>query len=204
MNHFASIQKALGENGLDAVLLTCQANRFYASGFQSTGTDGACLITPAAVCYWTDGRYIEAAQNQIQGAEVALTDRANPYKKLFREAVERFGIRKLGFDEQAMTVDDHKTYSEALPCEMTGASEMLAKLRAVKDSGELERMVRAQRIAEKALEELKNDIKAGVSERFLAARLTYLILCGGAENVSFGDQNVHAPRRALGQDARGR
>lgn len=49
------------------MLLTCRANRFYASGFDSHGTDGACLITPDAVCYWTDGRYIEAARNQISG-----------------------------------------------------------------------------------------------------------------------------------------
>ena len=40
MNHFAKIAEKLNTYGLDGMLLTCEANRFYASGFHSTGTDG--------------------------------------------------------------------------------------------------------------------------------------------------------------------
>ena len=37
MNHFDKIAAALEDSGLDAMLLTGEANRFYASGFHSTG-----------------------------------------------------------------------------------------------------------------------------------------------------------------------
>ena len=40
MDHFAAIAALLEENGLDAMLLTEEANRFYATGFHSIGTDG--------------------------------------------------------------------------------------------------------------------------------------------------------------------
>ena len=40
MNHFAKIAEKLSAYELDGMLLTCEANRFYASGFHSTGTDG--------------------------------------------------------------------------------------------------------------------------------------------------------------------
>ena len=40
MNHFAKIAEKLSAHELDGMLLTCEANRFYASGFHSTGTDG--------------------------------------------------------------------------------------------------------------------------------------------------------------------
>ena len=40
MDHFAAIAAVLEENGLDAMLLTEEANRFYATGFHSIGTDG--------------------------------------------------------------------------------------------------------------------------------------------------------------------
>lgn len=185
MNHFSTIQAALAPAGLDAVFLTCRANRFYAAGFDSYDTDGACLVTPEHVFYWTDGRYIEAAERAISGAEVSLSDRAHPYESLAADAVKRFGIRRLGFDDGAMTVADHRRYTEALPCELVPASALMTSLRAVKDEEELGIMRQAQAIAEKAYTELLNDIRPGVTEKFLAARLTFLMLAGGAENVSF-------------------
>ena len=48
MNHFDKIAAALPKEGLDAVLLTGEYNRFYASGFASTGADGVALVTISA------------------------------------------------------------------------------------------------------------------------------------------------------------
>ncbi len=197
MNHIAAIQKALPEAGLDGVLLTCRANRFYAVDFDSYGTDGACLITPDHAWYWTDGRYIEAAGKRITGADVGLTDRAHPYKDLFAQVIRDHKIEKLGIDEEAMTLADHDRYAEALPCVLTGASAMMNRLRAVKDEEEVARMMRAQRIAEQAWVELHNDIRPGVTEKFLAARLIFLMLSYGAENVSFDPIVVSGPNGSM-------
>lgn len=186
MNHCSAIAAALAPAGLDAVLLTCRANRFYAVGFDSHGTDGACLImADGTAYYWTDGRYIEAAAAKISGARVGLTDRAHPYEQLVAEAAGRHGVRRLGFDDGAMTVADYNRWREALPCELVPASALLGALRARKDGEELNRMVRAQRIAERALAEVLNDIRPGVTERFLAARLVFLMRTYGADDVSF-------------------
>jgi len=185
MNHFANVQAALSGAGLDAILLTCRANRFYASGFDSTGGDGACLIAPDAVFYWTDGRYIEAARARIEGAETGLTSRERPYRDVFREAVQKLGLSRLGFDDENMTVAEHTRLAAALPCELVPASKTLTALRAVKDGEELARMRKAQRIAEAALTEIQNDLRPGATERFLAARLVFLLRAGGAEDVSF-------------------
>ena len=62
MNHLQSLRDSLSTAGLDAVLLTHQANRFYITGFNSSGTDGAALITPKNAYYLTDSRYTEAAR----------------------------------------------------------------------------------------------------------------------------------------------
>ena len=61
MNHFEKIAVQLESYGLDAILLTGEANRFYATGFHSMGTDGAALITRKKNYYFTDARYTEAA-----------------------------------------------------------------------------------------------------------------------------------------------
>ena len=197
MNHFDAIRRAMARQGLDGVLLTCRPNRFYATGFQSIGNDGVCLITADAAFYWTDGRYIEAASAQIQGAEVALTDRANPETRLAAETVRRCGIHNLGIDDAYMTVADYRRWQAALGCELLPASALFEKLRAVKDPEELRRMTRAQRIAEGALEEVLNDIRPGVTEQFIAARLTFLMLAAGAENVSFDPIAISGARTSM-------
>jgi len=185
MNHFAKIRAALGSAGLDAVLLTERANRFYASGFDSYGTDGAALVTRDKTYYWTDSRYIEAASARVADADVLPTDRAHPYAALISGALRSRGVKKLGFDDAYMTVRDFRMYEKALPAELVPASALLSSLRSVKDAEELEALVAAQRIAERALGEVLNDIRPGVTEKFLAARLTFLMLSYGAENVSF-------------------
>ena len=58
MNHFKKIREGLEKRGLDAMLLTEEANRFYASGFHSAGTDGVALVTRGKAYYFPDSRYI--------------------------------------------------------------------------------------------------------------------------------------------------
>ena len=62
MNHFAKIAAQLESRDLDGMLLTHEANRFYASGFHSAGTDGMALVTREKFYYFTDSRYTEAAR----------------------------------------------------------------------------------------------------------------------------------------------
>ena len=57
MDHFAAIAALLEENGLDAMLLTEEANRFYATGFHSIGTDGCGLVCRGKNYYFTDSTY---------------------------------------------------------------------------------------------------------------------------------------------------
>ena len=66
MNHFAAVREKLNDHGLDAMLLTCAANRYYVSGFASTGTDGVAFVTRDQAYYFTDFRYIEAANAQVR------------------------------------------------------------------------------------------------------------------------------------------
>ena len=65
MDHFDRIRQHLAHFDLDAILLTEEANRFYATGFHSTGSDGAALITKNSTWYFTDARYIEAAEKTV-------------------------------------------------------------------------------------------------------------------------------------------
>ena len=197
MNHFQKITAQLESHGLDAMLLTGEANRFYASGFHSYGTDGVALVTAKKAYYFTDSRYTEAALRYVQGAEVREIGHGRGYGALLEEAVTEQHIRRMGFEDAYMTVQDHERYRKALSCDLVPATDLLWQLRMVKDEEELEAMVAAQRIAERALEDILEEIRPGVTEKEIAARLQYLMLHYGASDMSFDPIVVSGPNGSL-------
>ena len=122
MNHFKKIAGVLEAHGLDAVLLTCEANRFYASGFHSSGTDGVAIVTRNRSYYFTDSRYTEAAARYVQGAEIRQTDREHPYSALINEVIEKEHITRMGYEDEYMTAADFRRFSEKLHCELVPAT----------------------------------------------------------------------------------
>ena len=185
MNHFKKIAEALPGAGLDGVLLTGEHNRFYASGFASMGSDGVALVTTKGNFYFTDSRYIEAAERQVSDAAIGMTESGKGYIAWLNEALELSGAKRIGFEDETMTVADHERYRKNLQAELVPASALLHALRAQKDAQELERMEQAQRIAEKALDRILTEIRPGVTEKEISARLQYHMLCFGAEKMSF-------------------
>ena len=69
--------------------------------------------------------------------------------------------------------------------ELLPAQELLVSLRSCKTEEELRSLVAAQRIAEKALEEVLPLLKPGAVEREIAAEITYRMRLHGAEGNSF-------------------
>ena len=197
MNHFQKIAAQLESHDLDAMLLTGEANRLYASGFHSAGTDGVALVTRKKAYYFTDSRYTEAAARYVQNAEIQEVRAGRGYTVLLREIMESQGLCRVGFEDAYMTVRDYEAYRKALPCELVPATELLLELRRVKDSQEIETLIAAQRIAEKALENILNEIRPGVTEKEIAARLQYLMLHYGAEDMSFDPIVVSGPNGSL-------
>lgn len=197
MNHFREIAAALPAEGLDAVLLTGEFNRFYASGFLSTGGDGMALVTTKGNFYFTDSRYIEAAEKQVEDAAIGMAERQKGYFAWLQEAIALAGAEKIGFEDESMTVSEYKVFREKLKGELVPASDFLRRLRSRKDEGELTQLEKAQRIAEQALEVILTELRPGVTEKEIAARLQYLMLHFGAEKMSFDPIVASGPNSSM-------
>lgn len=182
MNHIQSIADKLLDYGLDAMLVTSESGQRYALGFYG---EGLLLITRNGAHYSTDGRYIEAAQKEIQGAEVFCTTADRGHLVQAREYIESNCLHNVGFESGHMTVDAHRRYVQELPCILTPAQSLLDDLRAVKDEEELEAIRQAQRITDAAFREILDFIRPGMTEREVAARLVYEMMRRGGEKVSF-------------------
>lgn len=178
------VKEAVARAGLDAVLLMDDRDIYYATGFLPT--DSAALVGAEGAWLVTDSRYIEAAQKQAApGVEVLLTTRERPLGAILRELADRLGIVKLGAEEEKLSHALYLRMERTLGRELLPAQELLVSLRSCKTEEELRSLVAAQRIAEKALEEVLPLLKPGAVEREIAAEITYRMRLHGAEGNSF-------------------
>ena len=184
MNHLSQIADKLSQYDLDAMLIVSEPGERYAVGFQG---EGYVLVTREGSQYSTDGRYIEAAQKQVTGAEVVLTSRERSHLALARDFLEARGLKRVGFESAAVSVAQHRRWQESFPkgCELIPAQELLDGLRASKDGEEIAAMLQAQKITDAAFGEILNYIRPGLTEQEVAARLVYELLRRGARKVSF-------------------
>ena len=197
MDHFQEIREKLAERELDAIMLTNEANRLYATGFHSTDTDGLALVTRKNTYYFTDSRYTEAAQRVIKNAVMREVGAGRGYGVLVEEVIREEGLQKIGFEDAYMTVQDYERYRKAISFKLVPATDLMLQLRMVKSEEELEAMIGAQRIAERALEDILKEIRPGVTEKEIAARLQYLMLHYGASDMSFDPIVVSGPNGSL-------
>ena len=183
MNQIARIREELIKRGLDALLITDEKNQRYAAGFPFT--DGAVLVGREKAFLITDSRYIEAAEQQAEGAEVRMFDRACPLNARLKEALGEIGAEKIAAEDQSLSHAAFLGWEQKLGVRLESAGELFRQLRTIKTEEEIASMIHAQRISEAALEEVLHIIKPGMTEREVAAELVYRMLRHGGEGNAF-------------------
>ncbi len=184
MNNIHRIQEALIRQGLDAILLTDEKNQRYASGFAFT--DGAVLVGREKAWLLTDSRYIEAAE-KIAGSccAVQMFDREHSLVDLMKAALSECGAEKLAAEDEKLSHARWSALEKALGRSFLPAGGLMMSLRASKSEEEIKSLIRAQRISEKALEEVLRIIRPGMTEKEVMAELVYHMLKFGSEGNSF-------------------
>ena len=180
---------------VDGLLLTSRYSRHYGAEFDIA--EGVAIVTKAGCRYFTDSRYIESAENGIQGFEVLEMNRQNNYIKRLNDAIVDFGVSKLGFEENYLTVAEYNHYADNLKAELVPFNKQINGFRSIKEDWELELMVKAQEITDTAFAEVLTKIKAGMTEKELAAELIYCLLKNGGEGLAFDPIVVSGPNTSL-------
>lgn len=183
MSNFAKIQSAMNKAGLPALLLTDELDRRYASGFHAT--DGVVLIFPDSACCVTDSRYIEAARQAVRDAEVIESTAQRGETKILIDLLKEHGVTELGAQEESLSYGRYLRVEKALGVKLIPAGHITAALRQCKDESEIKRITAAQRIAEAALDRVLPLIRAGMTEKQIAAELNYAMALLGAEGLAF-------------------
>ena len=184
MNNIARIQEALIRRDLDAILITDEKNQRYATGFPFT--DGMVVVGREKAWLLTDSRYIEAAEKTAGSCcAVQMFDRQHSLTDLIRAALEEAKADRLAAEDEKLSHGRWAGLEKALERQLLPAGDLMMELRASKNQEEIESMIRAQRISEKALEEVLHIIKPGMTEKQVMAELVYHMLKNGSEGNSF-------------------
>lgn len=168
----------------DCVIITSPENRRYFTSFNSS--DGFLVITVDEATFFTDSRYIEAAQNQVTVCKSVLLRRVSetivPYLK-------EKNIENIYLETERLTVAELNSLKKAFDfCKVEAkeeVDEIINKARAVKTDYEVDCIKKAQKIAEDAFSHILTFIKEGVTEKEIALELDFYMLKNGAEAVSF-------------------
>lgn len=195
MSRIEALQNLLASESVDALMLTSPVARFFATDLQTS--DGLVMITKKDAFFFTDFRYIEVAGKKAAGFTVEMSSSGTPYPALAGKVLDGCGAKRLGFEADTMTVTAYRRWVEKLGREMVPCDDALRKLRAVKQQWETDRIVAAQRIAEKALEEVLGLLRPGMTEKQIAAELTYRMLRHGSEKDSFDPIVVSGPNSSM-------
>ena len=191
MRNLEKMQSILTQGQVDALLLTSQVSRLYTAQYDVH--EGVAVIGREKSYYFTDSRYIEVAQANLPAFEVKEMNRANSYPALINGALEELGAKTLGIEEAYLTYAEYLSYEKSLNAQLVPCQKEISKFRETKEDWEVENMIKAQEITDKAFAEICKVLRPGMTEKEAAAELIYCLLKSGSEGLAFDPIVVSGP-----------
>ncbi|MCZ7554906.1 MAG: Xaa-Pro peptidase family protein [Bacteroidia bacterium] len=189
------LRASLRERGCDALLVTKRTNVRYLSGF--TGSNGWLLVKRHSALLVTDSRYEEQAGDEVREATLLIAGQERLSDALLRVGALK-GAEALCFEAEDVSVALHgtlkKTFKGSALHPLTGIVE---SLREKKSPLELASLRNAVDVVETVLRDILSDLRPGVSEQSIAARISYRLREAGADGDAFDPIVLFGPRTSL-------
>ena len=190
----AALRARLAERGASAFFSMDPPTNAWLTGFR--GSTSAVLVTASEAVLLCDFRYTEQAGSQASGCEVV--EITGTLEARTGEWLVKLGARTALFEPDRIAFSRHDAVrAAAAGVTLSPAPGLVEELRQIKDAGEIARMRTACQIAESALADVVDGLRAGVTERETAARLEYEFKRRGAQRPSFDSIVLFGPRSSL-------
>lgn len=201
------LTQAMQQAGLDAVFVSNPKNVQYLSGFKPMmpgdvlpfgDPEGMVLFHGGEVHLLCDGRYIGGAR-RLSGVTPHLIESPTKAKTITEKikSIIGSGAKTIGFEQDALLYGD----AVAWLAEMSGftckpAEEMLARLRVIKTTEEIDLIRQAQVITGECFEHVAQWIRIGMSERDVALEIDNYLRRNSEGNsfnpiVAFGENSCN-------------
>jgi len=187
--------------GVDALLVTHLPDVRWLCGF--TGSNAALVLLnrrEARAVLFTDGRYTTQARAEAAGVRVLIS--VKPAAVAACDWMAEAGVKRCGFDETHTTVAGLAAMRAAVPGRrrrgmFLALEPLVAKLREVKDAGEIDKTRAAAALGCRLFERMLGFMQPCMTELAVAAELEHAARLGGAERMSFDTIIASGERSAL-------
>jgi Xaa-Pro aminopeptidase len=189
-----AVRRLMRAERLNALIVSSPEHVRYLTGF--SGSHGIVAVTATDAVFITDPRY------KLQSAhEVRAMRRVVGVGSAF-DLLSECGIlrrcRIVGFEAEYLPVAQYRLLRRSLRGpELRGVSGMVEAVALVKDAREKALLARAASISDAVFRDLLPTIRPGVSEREVAARISWLNRMHGAEDDTFPPLVASGTRSAL-------
>lgn len=193
-------QQMMAEQNIDVLFINNRENLIYFTGL--TQIECLAVLIPrqgeaCAVTLWLDAAYVRQ--------ESGLTTHGYhfPGDSLAGKCIEQikaFGYSRpcIGFERYFVAFGVYDSLRKAFPAEQfTSASDLLYRLRSVKDAGEVGFMRQAGQIVAAGMAAAVRSIQAGIREIEVLAEAEYAMLKAGSGGSPFRPQVVSGERTML-------
>lgn len=185
INRIDKVRKVIN-NKNEALFITDEKNVYYFSGVQNS--EGKLLITEDESYLLVDFRYIEISRKICKHCKVI------EYKNLYNyisSVCNKHSVNTLYIESKYTSISEYNSYVRIFNSKGISLisddtlSKHISNLRLIKSKDEINYISKAQKITEKAYNEILNYIKPGETERNICIKLEYLLKKYGAEDISF-------------------
>lgn len=117
--------------------------------------------------------------------------------KALAYAAEKVGAKTIGFEAAHLTVEQYQNLQSEVKAELVPADGIIEEFRSIKRPEEIECLRISCDIASRAYEKIQKDIRVGITEKELAARLSLYMVLEGADTQPYGNILISGARTSL-------
>lgn len=168
------------ELNIEALLVTKGENIRYLSGFTG-GSDARLVVTDNEQYIVTDSRYEEQVNRECPDWTLLL-EKPPDHEALMRLCQQ---YKRIGAEAHDLTYNQYVSIAEKLTGELVPLSNVVEKLRVIKDATELTYLRKAAAIGDEVFSDICGFIAVGKKEKQVANQIAFLLQEKGCEGLSF-------------------
>lgn len=193
-NRIEKLRRSFDSLGVDAIYLTSRTSHRYFTKFDNG--DGSLLLTRENAYAFEDFRYIEAAESLLSDTYTVIQPKKER-REWLGSLIEKNDVKVLGIEDYDMSLFAYQGLKKDVSCELKGIGNAVVSIREVKDEWEIEQIVKAQEITDKAFSHILGYLSTDVTENDVAAELEYFMRKNGAEDKSFETISISGKKTSL-------
>ncbi|MDA1082662.1 MAG: Xaa-Pro peptidase family protein [Gemmatimonadetes bacterium] len=195
-SRLASVRAELAAGGIDALLVTSAANTRYLTGF--SGSNSLLVVSHDRAVLLTDFRYRTQASTEVASVVEVEIEGTSLWTRLWSVLRGLSGAKQLAFESTHLLHSDYQRLTDAgARWSWRPTSGIVEALRQRKDPTELAHIRRSVAVAESALAQTLPEIRAGVTELEVGARLEAALREHGSKAHPFETIIASGERAAL-------